>query len=374
MIPVFKPYIGADTCKAAVDALELGWLGMGSYVAAFEKELGNFLELPDQRRIVTVNTCTSALHLALLAAGVGPGDEVITPALNNIGDFQAIGMCGAHPVFCDIKQENLGLDPSKLEPLIGPKVKAIIALHYSGIPCDISDILAIAKRYNLRVIEDAAHAVGTRVSGKMIGSYGDLVCFSFDAIKTLTCIDGGAVAVNSQLEADYLYQARLLGMSQSNDVLYSNSRAYGFDVFKQGYRYHMANLHANIGLSQLAKLNTFIANRQKYSRKYNQLLRGVNGIVLPKTDYENISTFNYVIRVLDEQRQRLRVFLKERGVDTGIHWAPGNTFTLLRNCRGADMLPVTDEIGKQILTLPLWSFMDDEIIENVCQEIRGFYK
>jgi len=374
MIPVFKPYIGDDTMKAAVDALDLGWLGMGSYVKDFEEKLTQYLELPVQYRLVAVNTCTSALHLALLSAGVGPGDEVITPALNNIGDFQAIGMCGARPVFVDICDDDLGINPALIKPMLGPKVKAIIALHYTGRPCQIKGVFDEAHKYGLRVIEDAAHAVGTRWQGKMVGSYGDITCFSFDAIKTLTCIDGGAIIVPSADESEMLYPARLLGMTQSNERLYSNSRAYNFDVFGQGFRYHLANLHASIGLSQLKKLPEFIANRRKYCRFYSQLLEDVPGIITPRTDFDDVSVFNYVIRIQNGRRTELSDYLKGKGIDTGIHWLPGNRFTWLKSCRGADSIPVTDRIGDEIMTLPLWSFMPDDVIISVVNEIRNFFR
>jgi dTDP-4-amino-4,6-dideoxygalactose transaminase len=373
LIPVFKPYIGTDTIKAAVDALELGWLGMGSYVKDFEERLAQYLELPEQYRLVAVNTCTSALHLALLTAGVGPGDEVITPALNNIGDFQAIGMCGASPVFIDICDDDLGINPELIEPMLGPNVKAIIALHYTGLPCRIKSVFDVARKYGLRVIEDAAHAVGTRWQGRMVGSYGDITCFSFDAIKTLTCIDGGAIIVPSADESEMLYPARLLGMTQSNERLYSNSRAYNFDVFGQGFRYHLANLHASIGLSQLKKLPEFIANRRKYCRLYNSLLKGVPRIITPLSDFDEVSVFNYVIRVQDGLRSALADYLKEKEIDTGIHWLPGNRFTWLKSCRGADSIPVTDKVGDEIMTLPLWSFMQEEVIEQVTKVIREFF-
>lgn len=374
MIPIFKPYIGPDTVKAAKDALDLGWLGMGSYVSRFEEELSGYLEIGNGRRLVAVNTCTSALHLALLVAGAGPGDEVITPALNNIGDFQAIGMTGARPVFCDIREKDLGIDPDKVEALIGKRTKAIIVLHYSGIPCDVEKISKISKKHKIRVIEDAAHATGTRVNGRMVGSYGDLTCFSFDAIKTLTCIDGGAVVVNNKEEAERLYPARLLGMTQNNEQLYKNSRAYKYDVYGQGFRYHLANLHASIGLSQLGKLPEFIANRRKYCLRYNELLRGCRGIITPQSDYKDVSPFNYVIRVLDGRREDLIVFLKEHGIETGIHWIPGNRFTWLKGCRGAGNIPVTDRIGDEILTLPLWSYMPDENIDSIAGAIASFFK
>lgn len=373
MIPVFKPYIGADTTKAAADALDLGWLGMGSYVKEFEEGLAAFLGLADERRVVSVNTCTSALHLALRLAGVGPGDEVITPALNNVGDLQAIGMCGASPVFVDIQDDTLGLDPDRIEEALGPRVKAIIPLHYMGIPCEIDAILELADRHGVRVIEDAAHAFGTRIGGRPVGSYGDLTCFSFDPIKTLTCIDGGAVVAPTEVEAELLYPARLLGMTQTNERLYSNSRSYAFDVHGQGYRYHLANLHAAIGLSQLAKVGEFIANRRTYGRLYNEMLGDVDEIIVPRSDFEDVGLFHYVIRVLDGRRTALAEFLTDRGIDTGIHWIPANRFTWLKGERGVDRIPVTDRVGDEILTLPLWSYMDHDVILEVVNGIRAFF-
>ena len=374
MIPVFKPHIDADTMKAAVDALHLGWLGMGSYVRDFEEKLAVAFELPPERRLVAVNTCTSALHLALLNAGVGPGDEVITPALNNIGDFQAIGMCGARPVFVDINEDDLSINPELVEPLISPKTKAIIVLHYTGTAARVHQILDIAGKHGLRVIEDAAHATGTRVDGRPIGSYGDMACFSFDAIKTLTCIDGGAVVVPNAEEAEQLYPARLLGMTQPNERLYGNSRAYQFDVFKQGFRYHLANLHAAIGLSQLASLGEFTSNRRKYCRLYNELLKNVPGVVTPADRFDGASIFHYCLRVPGGNRPLLQAHMKEKGVDTGIHWMPGNRFTWLKDCRGANDLPVTDRVVDEILTLPLWSYMTEEVIHTVAASIRSFFR
>jgi dTDP-4-amino-4,6-dideoxygalactose transaminase/RimJ/RimL family protein N-acetyltransferase len=371
MIPVFRPHIDTDTVKAAVDALHLGWLGMGSFVRDFEAELAKVLEVPDDRAVVAVNTCTSALHLALLSLGVGPGDEVITPSLNNIGDFQAIGMCGARPVFADIREEDLALDPTKLASAIGPRTKAIIPLHYMGVPCQIDAIYDVARSHGIGVVEDAAHATGTRVRGRPIGSFGDLVCFSFDAIKTVTCIDGGAVLLPKE-KAQELYPRRLLGMTQSNDRLYSNARAYEFDVYEQGFRYHLANLHAAIGLSQLRALPTFIENRRRYGRLYNEALADVPGLVVPQTNFDDVSLFHYVVRVTGGRRNEFREHLRNRGVDTGMHWLPGHWFTWLKNCRGASDLPVTDQVGSEIVTLPLWSSMDERTLETVIGAVRSF--
>jgi dTDP-4-amino-4,6-dideoxygalactose transaminase len=373
-IPLFKPYIGPDTIEAATAALEMGWLGMGSYVHEFERELAAYLELPKERQLVAVNTCTSALHLALLAAGVGPGDEVLTPALNNVGDFQAIEMCGARPVFVDVREEDLGIDVEAAENLVGPEVKAVIGLHYMGVPCDIAGLYRFAARHGLRVIEDSAHAIGTRHEGNMIGSTGDLACFSFDAIKTLTCVDGGAVVTPTLEEAEPLIAARLMGMTQSVEALYANTRSGAYDVMAQGFRYHLANLHGAIGLSQLRRLPEFISNRRSYAKKYNDLLTSIDGLIVPSTDFDDVSVFHYVVRILDRRREDLATHLRQRGIENGVHWAPGNKFSLWKGCRGAGDLPVTDKVGDEIMTLPLWSFMEDGVVEQVAAGIKLFFE
>jgi dTDP-4-amino-4,6-dideoxygalactose transaminase len=372
-IPVFKPHIGSETTQAATEALEMGWLGMGSYVHEFEQGLTNYLELAPQRQLVAVNTGTSALHLALLVAGVGPGDEVITPALNNIGDLQAIAMCGAEPVFADIREENYGIDLASAERMLSSRTKAIIALHYMGIPCDRDDVFEFAREHGLRVIEDMAHAIGTRWQGRPIGADGDLVAFSFDAIKTLTCVDGGAVVVPTENDAAYVRRARFLGTTQSTARLYTNQRSFDWDVEELGFRYHLSNLHAAIGLSQLERLPTFIENRRRYARLYNAALGQIEGLIVPQSDFEDVSLFHYVIRVLNGRRSELANFLRERGIDTGIHWKPGHRLSRFSDCRGADTLPVADRVGSEITTLPLWSFMDDRVIETVVEGIANFF-
>ncbi|HEY8736295.1 MAG TPA: DegT/DnrJ/EryC1/StrS family aminotransferase [Candidatus Dormibacteraeota bacterium] len=369
LIPVFKPHIGIETAKAAVAALDLGWLGMGSYVGEFERGLESYLGLTG-RRVVAVNTGTSALHLAMLVTGVGPGDEVITPSFNNIGDLQAIRAVGADPVFCDIRNDNLGIDVAKAEALVSPRTKVVIGMDYAGIPCDLDNLHAMAGRHRLRVVHDAAHSLGSRHGGKPIGSVGDIVIFSFDAVKTLTCIDGGALVVNSEGEVEQLHRLRFLGTDQSPQRLYTNNRSWTYDVAGPGFRYHLANLHASIGLSQLSRLDEFVATRQRACRLYSDLLGDVDGLTLPATDFRDVAPFIYYVRVLNGRRDALKQALLERGVDTGIHWIPGHQFSFFKDCRGGD-LSVTERIGSEILTLPLHSFMEVQTVERVAAAISA---
>jgi dTDP-4-amino-4,6-dideoxygalactose transaminase len=369
-IPVFQPYIGVDTLKAITDALDVGWLGMGAGTKQFEDEIAAFLGLKE-RHVVATNTGTSALHLALLVAGVGPGDEVITPSFNFVADHQAITAVGAEPVLCDIRESDLGIDCASAEALITPRTKAILPLHYAGIPCDLSGVYALAERHGLRVIEDATHAFGTVVDGAPIGSRGDIVCFSFDPVKVITSIDGGALVVPSAEEAARAQQMRLLGIDKDTTERYKNQRAWDYDVVSQGFRYHLTNMNAAVGRSQLQRVPEFIANRQSYCRLYNMLLSGTEGIVTPSTDFGGISPFIYFVRVVEDCRQELIAHLRARGVATGIHWNPVHRTSFYQGCRRGD-LSVTERVGGQVLTLPLHSYMRTETVERIAVEVRRF--
>jgi dTDP-4-amino-4,6-dideoxygalactose transaminase len=367
-IPVFQPHIDAETHQAASDALTLGWLGMGSYVQEFEDALAAYMGLQD-RYVVAVNTGTSALHLAMLLAGVGPGDEVVTPSFNNIAAFQAINMAGARPVFCDIRDDNLGIDVEKAADLVGPKTKAIIGMDYAGIACSLDELHDLAGNYGLRVIQDAAHSIGTRYKGRQIGSFGDMVVFSFDPVKTMTCIDGGALVVNTQDDVEQLHRYRLLGMDQSAKRMYTNNRAWTYDVSSDGYRYHLANLHASIGLSQIKKLDEFIATRRQACRWYTERLSGIPGLRVPESDFEDVAPFIYYVRIAGGKRENLIPALQQEGIDTGLHWIPGHRFSFLQDCRRGT-LDVTDRVGDEILTLPLHSYMSEETVDYVAGTIR----
>ncbi len=370
-IPVFKPLIDQEEIRAAVKSLELGWLGMGASVGQFEQAVRNYLGC-ESHQIVAVSTGHAALHLAMMMIGLGPGDEVITPSFNNISDFQAILAVGAKPVFCDIRDDTLCIDVAKAEELIGVRTKAIIVMDYDCCMADHDAVGELAAKYNLRIIHDAAHAFGSFYKGKKIGTFSDICMFSFDPVKNITCIDGGALVVKSQEEVDALHQMRLVGMGQPASVMYENKRAWTYDVSRLGFRYHMANLHAAIGLAQLAKMPDITASRQEACKLYNALLADVKQVKTPNTDFTDITPFLYYIRVANEDRQPLREYLRANGIDTGIHWQPGHWFTLLKDCRRGD-LSVTDRVGQEILSLPLHSMMSEEAISRIVNGIKAFY-
>lgn len=371
-VPVFKPFIEEEDIEAAVKSLQVGWLGMGASVGQFEAQLGAYLGLAD-RHVVAVSTGHAALHLALMLIGAGPGDEVITPSFNNIADFQAILAVGAVPVLCDIREDTLCIDIEKAEKLITPRTKAIIPMDYDCCLADHDAIARLADRHNIRVVHDAAHAFGSHYKGRKVGTFSDICMFSFDPVKTITCVDGGALVVRTKEEVAALHEMRLIGMSQPATVMYGNQRAWTYEINRLGFRYHMANLHAAIGLSQLAKMADITATRRAACIHYNKLLSAIPEVRVPNSTFEDVTPFLYYIRVPAERRQSLRDHLKARGVDTGIHWQPGHWFKLLENTPRGD-LDVTERVGREVLSLPLHSKMPAETVARVCNAVHQYFK
>lgn len=372
MIPVFKPLIEKEEIAASTNALKIGWLGMGKFVGEFEEKMKVFIDAPD-RYFAAVSTASAALHLGLLVAGVGPGDEVITPSFNNVADFQMIQATGASIVFCDIDDNTLCIDLQKAEKLITKKTKAIIVMDYDCVLCDHDAIKKLAHKYGLRIIHDAAHSIGSKYKGHMIGSFSDICVFSFDPVKTMTCLDGGMLIVKSKRELQKIQEMRLIGMGQSPKLMYQNKRAWTYDVRYQGYRYHMSNVHAAIGLAQLAKMHRITKHRQYACRFYNDTLKHITEVTTPKTDFTDITPFLYYIRVPANKRDALRAHMEKDGIDTGIHWQPGHWFTLFHSCKRGD-LSVTESVGHEILSLPLHSDISEKNLTRITRSIDAFFR
>jgi dTDP-4-amino-4,6-dideoxygalactose transaminase len=370
-IPVFKPLIGKDEKEACLNVLDVGWLGMGKNVGEFEEAVKRHIEA-DDRYVVAVSTGHAAIHLGLLLMGIGPGDEVITPSFNNAADFQAILATGASPVLCDIEEDTLNIDIEKAEALITENTKAIIVMDYDCILCDHDKIIEIANKHNIRILHDAAHSFGSKYKGRKIGSFSDITMFSFDPVKTITCLDGGILVVKTKEEMHKLHEMRLVGMGQPAEVMYQNTRAWTYDMKHLGYRYHMSNMHAAIGLAQLSKIKEIEESRRESCRYYNTNLSNIDNIIIPKTEFNDITPFLYYIRVPSRIRDEFRKYLLENGIDTGIHWQPGHWFSLLKDAKRGD-LSVTEQIGHEILSLPLHSCMAADEIEKIVKFITLFF-
>jgi dTDP-4-amino-4,6-dideoxygalactose transaminase len=273
---------------------------------------------------------------------------------------------------CDIREPDLGIDVAKAEQLITKRTKAIIPLSFAGIPCDLEGVYRLAETHGLRVVEDDCHAFGTTVEGRKIGSFGDLACFSFDPVKIVTSIDGGCVVVTSEEELERLRRLRLLGVDKDTLVRYKNSRAWDYDVVDQGFRYHLTNIMASVGISQIMRADEFIASRRLTCQVYSQAFGRIDGLKLPATDFTNVSPFIYSLRVLAGRREAFIDHLSGCGVDVGIHFIPVHKHTSFREARSGDMT-VTDRVVDEVVTLPLHSKMEVESVERVVDAVCSFF-
>jgi dTDP-4-amino-4,6-dideoxygalactose transaminase len=372
-IPVYRPYLGDDVQKAAIDALAAGWLGMGKLSQEFEASVERYLGLND-RRVVSTNSCTEALHLAGRLIGLGPGDEVICPAFTYVAGHQAISRTGADIVFCDVEPRYLGINPDEIRKLITPRTRALLAVDYLGFPCDLDELMSIAREHGLRVIEDAAHAFGSASNGRPVGSFGDITCFSFGPVKMITTLEGGAVITPDPADVQALHELRHLGIDSDTDARYRNERNWDYDVVRQGFRCHLGSVPAAIGLSQLARVHEFVENRQTYCRYYDNAFAHINDIELFDTDWSDVAPYIYVIRLRNrQQRADLADHLKRRGVATGIHFLGAHNFTYYRDCRRGP-LAVTESASDRVLTLPLHPYMTNSTLDTVIEGVRSFFQ
>lgn len=372
MIKVSSPLVGAEELAAVQAAFELGYFGQGSKVMEFEQALGAYL---GAQQVVAVNTGTAALHLALLALGIGPGDKVIVPSLTFVACFQMIAATGALPVPCEVYPDTLLLDLEDAERRITPNTKALMPVHYAGNPGNLDAVYELAKQKGLLVIEDAAHALGSTYKGQLIGSFGEVVCFSFDSIKNITCGEGGAVVCRDPNLAENIRQMRLLGLIREGHADPGQMRRWFYGVKQQGFRYHMSNINAALGLAQLAKLPEFITRRQQIARRYDEALADLAGLALLKIDYATVAPHIYVIRVRGGERDALMAFLRDNDIEASINYIPNHLHERFRplNKNGSSPLPVTEKLFEEILTLPLHCGLTDAEVDKVITVTTSFF-
>jgi dTDP-4-amino-4,6-dideoxygalactose transaminase len=373
VIPAFRPYLGPEVHAATSEALTAGFLGLGSRTRTFEEGIESYVG--GGVFAVATSSCTEALQISATLAGIGPGDEVICPAFTYVAGHQAMTATGAEVVFGDIEPETLGLDVERARELIGPKTRAIMVMHYGGVPArDTDAVHALAKEHGLRVIEDAAHAFGSTAPRGPVGSYGDLTCFSFGPIKLITTLEGGAIVTSREEDVQTLHELRLIGINSDTEARYRDTRNWHYDVVRQGLRSHLGSIPAAIGSSQLQLVDEFIANRQAYCRAYNEGFADINELELVDTDWATAGPFMYTVRCPDgESRDGLMAHLKDQKIVSGIHFHGGHTFTYYKSARRGP-LTVTDRTSERIVTLPLHSYMSTETLERVITGVRSYFK
>jgi len=367
MIRLSKSVVGKRESAAVADVIEnIGYLGMGETVKLFEKDLENYIG--GGFRCVCVNSGTAALHLAIQAV-TNPGDEVLVPSLTFVATYQAITGAGCIPISCDINSETLTLDLKDAEKRITSKTKVLLPVYYAGNIAMADEYQAFAHKHGLRIVEDAAHAFGSTLNGRKIGSFGDIICFSFDGIKNITSGEGGAIFSSDQNVIDAVSDARLLGVCKDSEKRYKGERSWTFDVTAQGYRYHMSNIFAAIGRVQITRLdNEFAPKRQHIVKMYTSILASNHNVRLIKMNYDEIVPHIFPILVLNNKRDRLEQLFKENEIQYGIQYFPNH---LLSYFRTDYSLPVTEEIYKEVISLPLHPELKDSDIGFICSLISS---
>jgi dTDP-4-amino-4,6-dideoxygalactose transaminase len=365
-VPLTDVFVDDAIADAVEEVLRSGWWSTGPKVAEFEDAFGEFVGA----RALAVANGTAALHLALLAVGCGPGDEVVVPSLTFVAAANCVVHTGARPVFADIVgQDDLNLDPDDVERAITPATKAIVAFHYGGHACRMAALAELAARHGLALIEDAAHAPGTRLNGEMCGTIGDVGCFSFFSNKNLPVGEGGMIVTRDSALAERLRLLRSHGMTR---LTWDRHRGHAasYDVVEAGFNYRLDELRAAIGLVQLARLEAGNRARARIVARYRGLLDGVGGLTMPFADPDPSSAHHLATVLLPRgfDRSEFRASLDDARVQTSVHYPPIHTFTAFSRS-DARPLPATDDVADRLVTLPLHPKLDDEAVELVTNAV-----
>ncbi|MBP8626146.1 MAG: DegT/DnrJ/EryC1/StrS family aminotransferase [Syntrophorhabdales bacterium] len=367
MIPVFRPSYDDEEFNAVKEVLKSGWAGLGPKTKEFEEKFAAYIGV---KYAVAVNSATAALHLALKVLEIEDA-EVITTPMTFVSTNHAILYNKGIPVFADIDADTLNISPDSIKKFISNKTRCILLVHYGGYPCDMDEIVAIARENNLFIVEDCAHACGAEYRGKKVGSIGDLGCFSFHAVKNLATGDGGMITTDNERYYERLIRLRWLGITKDTweRGRYSKYSWY-YDVAEVGYKCHMNDIAAAIGIVQLSKLERLNAKREELTGLYNRLLMDIPEVRTPVLKPDRKSAYhNYVIKA--EKRDELNQYLAGEGVSTSVHYFPNNHYEIYRGYKGDT--PISDEVWKKIMTLPLFPDLRTEDVHLISNKIKGFY-
>ncbi|GAA4030099.1 DegT/DnrJ/EryC1/StrS aminotransferase family protein [Actimicrobium antarcticum] len=365
-LPFSRPTIDEATIAAVSDVLRSGWLTSGPKVQAFEAQLSEYF---GGRPVRTFNSGTCTMEIALRIAGIGPGDEVITTPISWVATANVILEVGATPVFADIDPVTRNIDLDKVEAAITPRTRAIIPVYLSGLPVDMDRLYAIASKYGLRVIEDAAQAIASSWNGRRIGSFGDFVSFSFQANKNITTSEGGCLVLNDAAEARLAEKYRLQGVTRTGFD--------GLDVDVLGGKFNMTDIAATIGLGQFAHLDTITATRRRLARHYFALFgadfEANTGAQLPVADFEN-SNWHMFQLVLPERITRAVFMEKMMALQIGIgyHYPAIHLLSLYRaRGFGDGMFPIAERVGQRIVSLPMFAAMNEADVERAVRAVKS---
>lgn len=367
-IPLFNLNFDEKEAQAAYDTIKSGWISTGPKNEELERM---WCDMFNVKYAVSMSNCTDALHLCCLVSGVGPGDEVICPSLTFAASANCIRYAGATPVFCDIVgPEHINIDPKEIEKKITSKTKAILVVHMAGFPCKMDEIMAIAKKHNLKVIEDACHGPLSEYKGKKLGTIGDCAAFSFFSNKNISTGEGGMFISNNKEMAD---KARLLRSHGMTTMSYQRAggHATAYDIVELGYNFRLDDIHAAIAIEQLKKLPTDLEQRIAVRNRYIELLSKVENVIIPFAD--NIEfTSNYIMPIVItkgtvEDRDAIRNKIHEAGVQTSVHYPAIHRFSIYKEY-GA-VLPQTEYVTDHEITLPMYAALTLEDVEYIVKVV-----
>ncbi len=383
-LPFALPVIEEEEISEVLEVLRSAWITTGPKVKAFEREFARYIGC---KHAIAVNSCTAALHLALEAVGIEEGDEIITSPMTFAATGEVIRYFKARPIFVDIDSRTMNLDTELLEGRVkrsresenGNRLKAIIPVHYAGYPCDMDPIIRLASRYDLKIIEDAAHAFPTFYKGKMIGTLGDVTCFSFYATKNITTGEGGMITTENEEYADRMRIMSLHGISKDAWNRYAAEGSWYYEITAPGYKYNLTDIAAGLGVAQLRKVDAFLRRRRQIADRYGEAFEELSELDLPSAgEGEEGTTHSWHLYVIRLNLQRLRIDrnqfineLKRRGIGTSVHFIPLHIHPYYRKTYGyrPNDFPVAYEAYKRIISLPIYAKMTDQDVDRVIHSV-----
>jgi dTDP-4-amino-4,6-dideoxygalactose transaminase len=368
-MPFAKPTLSEETYREVEAVLRSGWLTTGPRVAQFEKDLSAYF---GGRQVRAVASATAGLQLALLALGLKEGDEVITTPLTFVATLNTIVQAGGKPVLVDIDPATRNMDVGLLAKAITPRTRALMPVHFAGLPVDMDAVYALAAKHKLRVVEDCAHAIGAGYKGKRIGAFGDIAVMSFHPNKNMTTGEGGAVVTDDADVLRAIERLRFHGIDRDSFNRFSKTGSQHYDVVLPGFKYNMMDIQAAIGLHQLPMLDGFIAARTKLVEKYRAKLANVKGISLPSSpDYPHIHAW-HLFTILVEKRDAFIDAMKAKNIGIGMHYVAAHLFTYYKEQFGfkAGDFPHAEQVGAHICSLPLFPTMSDAELDRVVEAVK----
>lgn len=376
-LPFAKPSIGEDAIADAAESMRSGWLAMGPKTIRFEKNFGVYV---GSERPLSVNSATAGLHLALMALGLKEGDEVITTPMTFASTANVIMLTGARPVFADIDRHTLNIVPENIEAAVTPATRAIMPVHFAGMPCRMDEIEAIAEKYGLSIIEDAAHALGAEYKGRRIGAdrgKGRAAVFSFHPTKNITTGEGGMICTGDEEMAELISMLRQNGMSKNAWNRYSAKGSAHYDILRPGLKYTMMDIQGAIGDSQLKQLDAFNCRRRDISARYDRELSGARGLLLPKpAPWEHLHSRHIYTPLIDTDelgfsRDDFMAGMKELNIGTAVHYRSLHHYTCFAGAAGLSRgdLPEAEFVSDRIVSIPLFPSMTDDDVTDVIEAI-----